>query len=276
LATDGFADRPGHDPNGWEMDASEPVITPAAALAYYGRLMGGTVDLKLPDLLVATFQMTALQHLARLAGTDVVDRWPTPIFWPLARGSFRGRELVIARLPIGAPTAAAALELMITAGVRTTLLVGSAGSLQPDLPVGSLVIATRALRNEGTSYHYLASGEAAQASPDLVDALASAAAAREVSATLGPVWTTDAPYRECAATVTRLRGEGILGVEMEAAALFAVSRHRGARAALIAAVSDELGAGWNPGFHTLAYRRAILTAADVALDAASLIPPSSS
>src|SRR5450759_2117020 len=133
------------------MDASEPVITPAAALAYYGRLMGGTVDLKLPDLLVATFQMTALQHLARLAGTDVVDRWPTPIFWPLARGSFRGRELVIARLPIGAPTAAAALELMITAGVRTTLLVGSAGSLQPDLPVGSLVIATRALRNEGTS-----------------------------------------------------------------------------------------------------------------------------
>lgn len=257
------------DPHGWEVDASAPIVTPDAALSYYGRLMGEAVDLTLPDLLVATFQATALRHMAGIIGTEVVDRWPTPIFWPLARVNFQGRDMAIARLPIGAPAAAAALELMIAAGVRTALLVGSVGSLQPDLPTGSLVIATRAVRSEGTSYHYLAAGEVSDASPDLVDALASIAVTREIPAASGPVWTTDAPYRECAATVARLRVEGVLGVEMEAAALFAVSRHRGARAALIAAVSDELGSEWNPGFHTLAYRRAILTAADIAMDAAS-------
>lgn len=256
------------DPHNWGVDGSSPIVTPGAALSYYRQLMGGTVDLPLPDLLVATFQATALRHMAGVIGTEVVDRWPTPIFWPLAHCRFREREMAIARLPIGAPAAAGAIELMISAGVRTILLVGSVGSLQPDLPTGSLVIATSAVRSEGTSYHYLAAGEAAHASPDLVDALVSVVATRDIAAASGPVWTTDAPYRECAATVARLRGEGVLGVEMEAAALFAVSLHRGARVALIAAVSDELGDEWHPGFHTLAYRRAILTAADVALDAA--------
>ncbi len=270
MPTNESTGRSQQDPDGWEMDTSEPAITPEAVLAYYGRLMGGEVDMTLPDLLVATFQVTALRHLAGLIGTEVADRWPTPIFWPLARGSFRGRDIAIARLPIGAPAAAAALELMITAGVRTALIVGSVGSLRPDLHTGSLVIATHAVRNEGTSYHYLASDQVANASPDLVHALESAAYARASSETSGPVWTTDAPYRECATTIARLRAEGVLGVEMEAAGLFAVSRHRGARAALIAAVSDELSDGWSPGFHTMAYRRAILTAAGIALDATFL------
>jgi uridine phosphorylase len=260
------------DPGGWEVDDSEPIITPEGALAYYGRLLGETGNLALPDLLVATFQATALQHIAGRIGVDVVERWPTPIFWPLARGSFRGRELAIARLPIGAPSAASALELVIAAGVRTVLVVGSAGSIHPDIELGSLVIATRAVRNDGTSYHYLSEGELAEPSTALVDALASSAASHHVPAALGPIWTTDAPYRECAATVARLRAKGVVAVEMEAAALFAVGRYRGARVAMIAAISDELREGWNPGFHTLSYRRAIVTAADIALDAASRIP----
>ena len=262
------------DPRSWEVDPSAPVITPEAALSYYARLMGESADITLPDLLVATFQSTALRHMAGLIGTEVVDRWPTPIFWPLARARFQGRQMAIARLPVGAPAAAAALELMIAAGVRTAVLVGAVGSLQPDLHTGSLVIATRAIRSEGTSYHYLPAGDASDPSEELVDALASAASAQKVRVTTGSVWTTDAPYRECAATIARLKGEGVLGVEMEAAALFAVSRHRGARSALIAAVSDELGDEWNPGFHTLAYQRAILTAAGIALEAASRIPDS--
>jgi uridine phosphorylase len=238
--------------------------------------MGETAELELPELLVATFQAAALKHLSGRLGTEVVSRWPAPIFWPLARGSYRDRNLAIARLPIGAPAAASALELMIAAGVRTVLLIGSAGSIRPDLPVGSLVVATRALRSDGTSHHYLPAGEEAGASKPLADALATAAASRGASAILGPLWTTDAPYRECAGTIGRLRSDGVLAVEMEAAALFAVGKHRGTQVGMIVAISDELGESWSPGFHTLAYRRAILTATEIALDAASLIPPSSS
>ncbi len=240
-------------------------------LAYHQRMLGVERDyLALPDLLVATFQIIAMEHMVGRIDSLGETRWPSPAFWPLARGSFQGRSLAVTRLPIGAPAACLALELMIAAGVRSVLAVGSAGSLQPGLPLGALVVPDRALRHEGTSHHYLSADHPAAPSPDLVDALISAALRRGHQApVVGTTWTTDAPYRECADTVAERRAAGVLTVEMEAAALFAVARHRGARAALIVAVSDELRQPWSPGFHSLAYRRSLLAAADIALDAAA-------
>jgi uridine phosphorylase len=251
----------------WEVDCSEPIIAPEAVLAYY-REMTGRSDLTLPETLVATFQTLALNHMASELGVELKERWPTPIFWQMARASVNGHEIAIARLPVGAPSAAAALELMIAAGVRRVLVAGSAGSLQPNLPAGSLLLPTRAVRHEGSSHHYLPAGEPAEPSTRLLGALASAASERGLVLATGPVWTTDAPYRECTSTILRLREEGVLAVEMESAALFAVARHRGAEAALVLAISDELGDTWKPGFHTLAYRRGLLAAANLALETA--------
>jgi uridine phosphorylase len=258
----------------WQLDETEPLITPDHVIAYYREMLGVEgEDLELPGLLVATFQRLALEHLARRVGAEAVTRWPTPIFWPLARGTFEGRAMAVARLPVGAPAAAAALELMIAAGSRTVLLVGSAGGIGPDLQVGSLVVPSSAVRHEGTSHHYLPAAHPAVASAELVEAISSAALRRGASQpAIGPTWTTDAIYRECAGTIAALRDQGVLAVEMEAAALFAVAAHRGARVAAILAVSDLLREVWMPGFHTLAYRRAIISAADIALDAASQMP----
>lgn len=255
----------------WEVDPSEPIISPARTLAYYRELQAGDeVSLTLPEVMVATFQQLVVTRLAERIGQAQLVRWPTPIFWPLARGEFGNRPIAVSRLPMGAPAAAAALELMVSAGARTILLVGSAGSLQQRLPIGSLVIATAALRHEGTSHHYLPEGEPAAPDDHLVQALLAAADRKGMPApALGPVWTTDAIYRECADTVARLTVEGYLAVEMEAAALFAVAQHHGARAAAVLAMSDEIHDGWRPGFHTLAYQRAILNAADLALEAAA-------
>jgi len=253
----------------WEPDGSEPIIAPDRVLAYYAEALGcDRAELSLPDTLVATFQQRALDRMVQRIGPPPPTRWPTPIFWPLARGSYRGSPLAVARLPIGAPAAAAALELMVAAGARTVLLVGSAGSLQPDLAIGSLALPTEAFRHEGTSHHYLSPADTVQASPALVDALCSAAAQRiGVEPARGPTWTTDAPYRECVATVERMRAAGVLTVEMEAAALFAVGLHRGVRVGMILAISDELGDSWRPGFHALGYTRGLLMAADIALEA---------
>lgn len=260
----------------WQLDDTEPLISPHRVMDYYRRIPGVEAsNLELPDLLVATFQQQALEHMARRTGAGGITRWPTPIFWPLGRGKAGERDLAIARLPIGAPAAAAALELMLAAGVTTVLLVGSAGSITPDLDVGSLVIPITAVRHEGTSHHYLPPDEPASAAPELVAALSASALRRRLPRPAhGPTWTTDAIYRECEGTVSRLRGEGVLVVEMEMAALFAVAAHRGARAAAIVAVSDRLGPSWHPGFHTLAYRRSLLLAADVALDTASRLSSS--
>ena len=255
----------------WQIDQSEPIISPERVLAYYCRLLGCELEaLSLPRILVGTFQQAAMEHMAERIGVPAPARWPTPIFWPLARGVYRDQPLAVARLPIGAPAAASALELMIAAGARIVILVGSAGSLQPTLPVGSLIIAERALRHEGTSHHYMPPNESVHASPKLVDGLLSAAQRIGFDApTIGSTWTTDAPYRECIETVSKHRTSGILAVEMEAAALYSVALHRGADAVLVAAISDLLHDRWEPGFHTLAYRRALVRASDLALEAAS-------
>jgi uridine phosphorylase len=99
----------------------------------------------------------------------------------------------------------------------------------------------RALRDEGTSYHYLPAARYAQGDTDLT-ALAAKAIARTGQRTfVGASWTTDAPFRETAAAVAERQREGILTVEMEAAALYAFAQAQQRAVLCIAHVSNQLG-----------------------------------
>jgi uridine phosphorylase len=161
-----------------------------------------------------------------------------------------------------------ALEVAIVRGVRQILVCGSAGSLQPDLPLGSTVIVSGAEREDGTSHHYLPTGELTLADPGLTAALAESSRHLGFAPVLGRAWTIDAPFRETVGAIRRHRAAGVAVVEMEAAAIFAVARVRAARAAVIVAISDELFHPWNPGFHLPVYQDALLRAADAVLLAA--------
>ncbi|HET8629409.1 MAG TPA: hypothetical protein VFL91_18475, partial [Thermomicrobiales bacterium] len=142
--------------------------------------------------------------------------------------------------------------------------------LQPGLPIGSTVVVEGAEREDGTSHHYLPAGEVVAADPEISALLERCAAARGASPVRGRAWTIDAPYRETVGAIARHRAAGVAVVEMEAAAIFAVARVRGARAGLLVAVSDELyGERWHVGFEHDAYLTALLRAADAAVDAAA-------
>lgn len=150
----------------------------------------------------------------------------------------------------GAPWATIVVEELAAIGTRRFVIVGMAGSLQPDLRVGSLVLCTRALRDEGTSYHYLGPGRFALPSAAVTTALRATLARAGVPFTTGTTWTIDAPYRETKEEVRRYRRAGILTVEMEASAIFAVARVRGGGAAALFVISDHLDeTGWEPRFH---------------------------
>jgi uridine phosphorylase len=100
----------------------------------------------------------------------------------------------------------------------------SAGQVAPAGPPPYFVVIDRALRDEGTSYHYLPTSEFANADPELVAAAAEALAGLKLRTTTGPSWSTDAPFRETAEAIEAARAKGILAVEMEAAALYAFAR----------------------------------------------------
>lgn len=160
----------------------------------------------------------------------------------------------------GAPYATIVVEELAALGARTFVMVGIAGSLQPDLRVGSFVLCDRALRDEGTSHHYVRAARFAHPSAELNRRLATFLRRKGIDFRRGATWTIDAPYRETVPEVRRYRKEGILTVEMEASAVFAVARYLGCQAAGIFVVSDHLDErGWKPLFYESkpALRRAL-------------------
>lgn len=128
---------------------------------------------------------------------------------------------------VGAPLAAAFLEEMIALGCRKFIACGGAGVLDREIAVGHVIIPDTAVRDEGTSYHYLPPAREANASPDAVEAIKAALDAHNIPYALGKTWTTDAIYRETRDKIARRRAEGCVTVEMEAAAFFAVAQFRG-------------------------------------------------
>ncbi len=120
-------------------------------------------------------------------------------------------------------------EQLFASGCKFLLSVTSAGQITPTHQPPYFVIIERALRDEGTSYHYAAPSDYADADPALVSSAAQALREQGLEAIVGATWTTDAPFRETAAAIEAARSNGVLAVEMEAAALYAFASAAGVR-----------------------------------------------
>ena len=179
------------------------------------------------------------------------------------------RRVFVGRSQIGGPAAGIVVEEMGVRGVRDFITFGACGSLRKDTPIGSFVVPTFAYPDEGTSRHYGAPRRP-RPSPAILRALSGACKRHGLPFKEGGVWTTDAPYRESLKRARDLARRGVVAVDMEASAIYAVARHRAYRAGSLMVVSDELGGnGWNPGFWNPRFRRAKQKAIRVLVDALS-------
>ncbi len=143
---------------------------------------------------------------------------------------------------VGAPLAAAFLDELIRLGARKFIACGGAGVLDREIVMGHLIVPTAAVRDEGTSYHYLPPSREVSPSAEAVHAIEATLTRHNVDYRLGKVWTTDAIYRETRAKMERRREEGCLVVDMEAAAMFAVAQFRGVQFGQILYGGDNLDA----------------------------------
>src|SRR5262249_10122240 len=114
------------------------------------------------------------------------------------------------------------------------------GQIKPVGPTPYFVIIERALRDEGTSYHYLAPSEYSEAAPNLITMAATALRDKGLRAIVGSSWTTDAPFRETAEAIEAARTRGILAVEMEAAALYALAQCNKQKVLCLAHVTNSM------------------------------------
>ncbi len=151
---------------------------------------------------------------------------------------------------MGAPYAAMIMEALIAWGSRQILFFGWCGSLGRHVRVGDIIIPTEAVIDEGTSRHYIDPNVRSVApSEELYQALTKTFSDKGVTVHKGPIWSTDAVYRETETKIRRHQRSGILGVEMELSALLSVGRYRSVDVAGVLVVSDELSTlTWQPGF----------------------------
>jgi uridine phosphorylase len=212
----------------------------------------------LPPVCVLDFDGDLFDGLVRQHQATPVSAWAC-FHTPMVALKRYGIRCGVVPRTIGGPFAVLIAEQLVASGVRVVVGLTSSGRLAASLPLPSLVVATEAIRDEGTSLHYLRPGDRVAApAADLVtlltDSLASVA-----PVTGGVVWTTDAPYRETRAQVRRWAAAGALAVEMQAASLFAFAEATGATVGVVAMVSnsgDHPGEQFDTGQHT--YRVAVL------------------
>jgi len=173
--------------------------------------------------------------------------------------------------PMGAPMAVMLLEQLIALGARRLLYLGFCGALVPSYRIGDLFLPTQAIREEGTSYHYLPADVVPCASLYVQAALHAQAQRRHLPIQQGPIWTTDAPYRETPDKIRQFQEASVHAVDMEMAAVFAVGQYRQCAVGALLVVSDECyHPVWKPGFGVPRLRQGCDDAVTIAVGAASL------
>ncbi len=232
------------------LSEDEPIFTPLDFIRYVAETRKVPVDtIKVPRRLLITYQKGTYECAKNLIGGVAVDWWIYGESHPFCVGRFNDVEIGICRLWIGAPAAAMTLEELIACGARTIFEVGMSGSLQTFLKPGDVVVVTEAIRDEGTSYHYFPPEVRVESSPKLRDGLIRCLNERGIKHSIGPVWSTDGVYRETRGKFLKFRDAGVLAVNMETSAIFAVAKYRGVEAASAQVISDVLTeTGWLQAF----------------------------
>lgn len=186
------------------------------------------LDLHLPKKAVFAFlgdevDRYATAHGAKRAGTFVSATKEYPVYVL----EYQGEDVCLCQAPVGAAPSAQLLDWLIGYGVKQIISAGSCGALQP-FPENVFLVPTRALRDEGTSYHYLAPSRFAEIHPDALSAIQRSLQKHGLDYREVISWTTDGFFRETKDKVAYRRSEGCAVVEMECAALAAVAALRNA------------------------------------------------
>jgi uridine phosphorylase len=167
--------------------------------------------------------------------------------YPVYELDYGGRRLAVVHPGVGAPAAAARFERVIALGCRKFIVCGGAGVLDGAIEVGDIVVPSSAIRDDGTSHHYLRPAREVAPTRSALAAIEAVLSENHHDYVRGKTWTTDAVYRETRQRANRRRREGCVVVDMEAAAFFAVARFRGVECAQILYGGDSLaGRRWDP------------------------------
>jgi uridine phosphorylase len=216
-----------------------PVNTPGDTVKLMAKKRGLAIEeIQVPKIVFLSLSAGATEPLVRITQANE-KKW---IY--RARPLFVGRAgdlpaAVIWAAP-GAPLTAMVMEDMIACGAEVFIGIGLASAIQPSVEEGDLILPSVAVRDEGTSFHYLSRDCPAAPTKGLLDDLSEACQKSGLKYHVGPVWSTDTPYRETPSKLDYYRKNGVLGVDMETSTIFSVASYRGVKSGCVLVVSSNL------------------------------------
>lgn len=154
--------------------------------------------------------------------------------------SYKGKIGILGKFGIGGPVTAVLVENLAYWGVKKIISIGLGSSLQKEIQIGDTILVEKAIRDEGTSYHYEEANKYAYVSNDLLFKISNLLQEKNISCYVGPIWTTDAIYRETKEEVSEFQKENVLAVDMESASLYTVGKYCNLSYLSIIGISDSI------------------------------------
>ena len=223
------------------MNQNEAFDPAQEALIEPGKVVAAVPDF--PKVAVTTFAKSIIDGLVARENPPVIGNLHMASGdYPVYRLVYKGVPVAVYLSMVGAPPSAAQMEEVIAMGARAFLAFGSCGVLNAGIAAQQVMVPTQAVRDEGTSHHYLPPAEVIDLDAACVAAVTDTLRLLGCQCAKGKVWTTDAFYRETREKMKRRAGQGCVAVDMECSALAAVARFRGVKYGQFLFTDDNLDA----------------------------------
>jgi uridine phosphorylase len=219
---------------------SSPSVFAPSALLREARRQKGLAPDNVPPICILDPDGDIVRRLRKTGHARPFDLWPC-YHTQLDTFVLGDHQVGIVGCVVGAPFAVLVAEELFASGCRLLLSLTSAGQINAAGSPPYFIVIDRALRDEGTSYHYAAPADYAEADSTLVSLAREAASQTNLTVMVGSTWTTDAPFRETSEAIDAAKSNDILAVEMEAAALYTFARAKQAAVLCLAHVTNTMG-----------------------------------
>lgn len=230
-------------PNFRNKDVHSSMFEPCEFMNYLKKI-GRYPDFKVPKAAILCYQSKLLNYVLEKHKATKVSGFTRSCY---LLDDTDGEIMILGQFGVGSPSAVLILEELIAFGVKNFISLGTAGALQKEQNIGDIVVCEKAIRDEGTSHHYIKSAKYSFPSREITKRIEEEFNQRNVYFTTGTSWTIDAPYRETVEEARHYQSEGVLTVEMEASALFTVAEYRNVRLGSMFTISDSLAElVWKP------------------------------
>lgn len=180
-----------------------------------------------PEICITTFSEGIIREFVRQNPAEVIaDLYTANGVAPVYEIGYAGKKLGLFLSRVGAPACVAGLEEIIALGAEKIIQFGCCGILDQAAADNKIIIPSSAVRDEGTSYHYVPGSEEIHADSASVDLAVRCMERHKIPYTVGKIWTTDGIYRETQELVRERRKQGCIAVEMECSASMAAAGFR--------------------------------------------------